>query len=71
MSAIGRTLRGGLFAAGVLATMGSGAAAVFDRPAEAQAPPSCDPERCNRYCEARHGPFAHGECWGDECLCAI
>ena len=71
MSAIGRKVRGGLFATAVLGSMSFGAAGVFARPAQAEAPPRCDPVQCNRYCEARHGPFAHGECWGDECLCAI
>jgi hypothetical protein len=63
MSAIGSKVRGGLFAAAVLGSMSFGAAGVFARPAQAEAPPGCDPVRC----VARHGPFARG----DECLCAI
>ena len=72
MSGFGRKLRGGLMAAIVAGSLGFGAAEAFARPAEEiKAPPSCDPVRCNNYCVNRHGPFAHGECWGDECLCAI
>lgn len=71
MSGFGSKLRGGLLAAAVAGSLGFGAAEAFARPAEARAALRCDPDQCNTYCQARHGPFAHGECWGDECLCAI
>ena len=71
MSGIARTIRDGVFTAGVLASLGFGAAGAFAPVAEASAPPRCDPEQCNTVCEARHGPFAHGECWDDQCVCAI
>jgi hypothetical protein len=71
MRGIGRTVRNGIFTAGVLGSLGFGAAGVFAPVAEASAPPSCKPDQCNTYCVSRHGPFAHGECWGDECVCAI
>ena len=71
MRGIGRTVRNVVFTAGVLGSLGFGAAGAFARPAQAAAPPNCNPETCNTICEARHGPFAHGECWGDQCVCAI
>ena len=71
MSRIGRKLRNGVLAAATLGTLAFGATGVFARPVEAEAPPTCRPDQCNTYCQSRHGPFAHGECWGDECLCAI
>ncbi|HEU0302223.1 MAG TPA: hypothetical protein VFR37_22390 [Longimicrobium sp.] len=71
MSGIGRKVHGGLLAAMVAGSLGFGAAEAFARPGQAKAPPTCDPVKCNHYCEARFGPFASGECWGDECLCAI
>jgi hypothetical protein len=71
MRASGRTVRDVVFASAMLAALGLGTAAAAARPARAEAPPTCDPVRCNQVCEARHGPFAHGECWGDDCVCAI
>ena len=71
MRGAGRKVRDALLAAATLGALSTGATAAFARPAEAEAPPTCRPDQCNTYCVSRHGPFAHGECWGDECVCAI
>ena len=71
MSGIGRKMRGGVLAAMVAGSLGFGAAEAFARPADTERAAACDPERCDRVCKAQNGPFAHGECWGDECLCAL
>jgi hypothetical protein len=71
MRAIGRKVRTGLLAAGVLGALGFGTAEAFARVAKAPAPPSCNPVSCQAMCEGRFGPFASGECHGDQCLCAI
>jgi hypothetical protein len=54
-------------------TLGFGAVQALAAPTPASAGRAqvCNLESCNTRCKAAHGPFAHGECWGDECLCAI
>ena len=71
MRVLGGKLRGAVFAAALVGSLGFGAAGALAGPAEAAPAAVCNPETCDRMCKARHGPFAHGECWDDQCLCAI
>jgi hypothetical protein len=67
-----RTLTRSLVTVALAGTLGFGAAQAVAAPAPAASRAQvCDPESCNTRCKAAHGPFAHGECWGDDCLCAI
>lgn len=70
MSGIGRKVRGGLFAAGVLGALGFGAAEAFARPAEDVAD-RCNPTGCSRSCEARLGPLGVGFCLEGQCVCLL
>ena len=72
MRGMARKLRDGLIAASVAGALGMGAAAAYARPAEGGGgAAACNPTSCNAMCEGRFGPFASGECWGEECVCAI
>jgi len=72
MSTISTKLRNGLVAASLATTLGFGGMQALAHPAEAQAPPTCNPAKCDKDCKARFGSFAAGFC--DEfggCSCAV
>lgn len=63
----GRTMRRGVFGAAVLGALGFGTGQAFAAPERAAAPPTCDPELCDRVCRV-FGPFG-GRCDAEDGTC--
>jgi hypothetical protein len=72
MTTMTTRVRNGLAAASLLAALGFGGTQALARPAVAQAPPTCNPAKCDKDCKAQFGPFAAGYCdpFGG-CSCAV